>query len=163
MVGQKQLTDNLRSALKYNKISHAYLIQGERLSGKMMIAEIFARALQCENAEGDKPCNQCRSCKQAMNRNHPDILYVQHEKPNVISVDNIRQQINGDIAIKPYSGAHKIYIVDEAEKMNVQAQNALLKTLEEPPEYAVILLLATRVEAMLQTILSRCEIGRAHV
>lgn len=158
VVGQKQLTDNLRSALKYNKISHAYLIQGERLSGKMMIAEIFARALQCENAEGDKPCNQCRSCKQAMNRNHPDILYVQHEKPNVISVDNIRQQINGDIAIKPYSGAHKIYIVDEAEKMNVQAQNALLKTLEEPPEYAVILLLATRVEAMLQTILSRCVV-----
>lgn len=158
VVGQKQLTDNLRSALKYNKISHAYLIQGERLSGKMMIADIFARALQCENAEGDKPCNQCRSCKQAMNQNHPDILYVQHEKPNVISVDNIRQQINGDIAIKPYSGVHKIYIVDEAEKMNVQAQNALLKTLEEPPEYAVILLLATRVEAMLQTILSRCVV-----
>lgn len=158
VVGQKQLTDNLRSALKYNKISHAYLIQGERLSGKMMIADIFARALQCENAESDKPCNQCRSCKQAMNQNHPDILYVQHEKPNVISVDNIRQQINGDIAIKPYSGVHKIYIVDEAEKMNVQAQNALLKTLEEPPEYAVILLLATRVEAMLQTILSRCVV-----
>ncbi len=158
VVGQKQLTDNLRSALKYNKISHAYLIQGERLSGKMMIADIFARALQCENAEGEKPCNQCRSCKQAMNRNHPDILYVEHEKPNVISVDNIRQQINGDIAIKPYSGAHKIYIVDEAEKMNVQAQNALLKTLEEPPEYAVILLLTTRVEAMLQTILSRCVV-----
>ncbi len=158
VVGQKQLTDNLRSALKYNKISHAYLIQGERLSGKRMIADIFARALQCENAEGEKPCNQCRSCKQAMNRNHPDILYVEHEKPNVISVDNIRQQVNGDIAIKPYSGAHKIYIVDEAEKMNVQAQNALLKTLEEPPEYAVILLLATRVEAMLQTILSRCVV-----
>lgn len=158
VVGQKQLTDNLRNALKFNKISHAYLIQGERLSGKMMIAELFARALQCENETGEKPCNQCRSCRQAMNRNHPDILYVEHEKPNVISVDNIRQQINGDIAIKPYSGARKIYIVDEAEKMNVQAQNALLKTLEEPPEYAVILLLATRVEAMLQTILSRCVV-----
>lgn len=156
IVGQKQLVDNLRGALKHNKISHAYLIQGEKLSGKKMIADIFARALQCEAEEGEKPCNQCRSCKQAMNRNHPDIIYVEHEKPNVISVDNIRQQINGDIAIKPYSGARKIYIVDEAEKMNVQAQNALLKTLEEPPEYAVILLLATRAEAMLQTILSRC-------
>lgn len=158
VVGQRQLTDNLRNALKFNKISHAYLIQGERLSGKMMIAELFARALQCESETGDKPCNQCRACRQAMNRNHPDILYVEHEKPNVISVDNIRQQINGDIAIKPYSGAHKVYIVDEAEKMNVQAQNALLKTLEEPPEYAVILLLATRAEAMLQTILSRCVV-----
>lgn len=158
VVGQKQLTDNLRNALKFNQISHAYLIQGEKLSGKMMIADIFARALQCEAEQGEKPCNQCRSCKQAINRNHPDIMYVEHEKPNVISVDNIRQQINGDIAIKPYSGIRKIYIMDEAEKMNVQAQNALLKTLEEPPEYAVILLLATRAEAMLQTILSRCVV-----
>jgi DNA polymerase-3 subunit delta' len=83
---------------------------------------------------------------------------VTHDKPNVISVDNIREQINGDIAIKPYSSQRKIYIVDEAEKMNVQAQNAILKTLEEPPEYAVIILLTTRVEAMLQTILSRCVV-----
>lgn len=156
VAGQKQLTGNLRGALQYNKISHAYLIQGEKLSGKKMIADIFARALQCEAEEGEKPCNRCRSCKQALNRNHPDIIYVEHEKPNVISVDNIRQQINADIAIKPYSGERKIYIVDEAQKMNVQAQNALLKTLEEPPEYAVILLLTTRTEAMLPTILSRC-------
>lgn len=174
--------DNLQSAIEHNKISHAYLIQGEKLSGKRMIADIFARALQCEcdrpqderqatlfdldsgNACGQKndtsvrirPCNQCRSCRQAMNGNHPDIIYVLHEKPNVISVDNIRQQVNGDIAIKPYSGNYKVYIIDEAEKMNVQAQNALLKTLEEPPEYAVILLLSTRAEAMLPTILSRC-------
>lgn len=173
IVGLNQLTDNLRSAITHNKISHAYLIQGEKLSGKRMIADIFARALQCEcDKQADqqaalpgsgadvkiKPCNQCRSCRQAINGNHPDIIYVEHDKPNVISVDNIRQQINADIAIKPYSGSYKIYIVDEAEKMNVQAQNALLKTLEEPPEYAVILLLATRVEAMLQTILSRCMV-----
>lgn len=109
----------------------------------------------CEG-EGDKPCNECRSCKQAMNRNHPDIIYIEHEKPNVISVDNIRMQINNDIAIKPYSSAHKIYIMDEAEKMNIQAQNALLKTLEEPPEYAVIFLLTTNVDILLPTILSRC-------
>ncbi len=184
VVGQKQLTDNLQSAIKHNKISHAYLIQGEKLSGKRMVADLFARALQCEcgreeeahqtslfdlgsgadSAAGQKndtgvrmrPCNQCRSCRQAAGGNHPDLIYVTHEKPNVISVDNIRQQVNGDIAIKPYSGAHKIYIIDEAEKMNVQAQNALLKTLEEPPEYAVILLLSTRADAMLPTILSRC-------
>ena len=175
VVGLTQLTDNLQNAIKHNKISHAYLIQGEKLSGKRMIADIFARALQCEagkassehqetlfempsEATGPRPCNQCRSCKQAINGNHPDIIYVTHEKPNVISVDNIRQQVNGDIAIKPYSGTYKIYIIDEAEKMNVQAQNALLKTLEEPPSYAVILLLATRAEAMLQTILSRCVV-----
>lgn len=167
--------DNLQNAIKHNKISHAYLIQGEKLSGKRMIADIFARALQCEAGkaptahqetlfdapaqyQGPPPCNQCRACKQAVNGNHPDIIYVTHEKPNVISVDNIRQQVNGDIDIKPYSGEYKIYIIDEAEKMNVQAQNALLKTLEEPPAYAVILLLATRAEAMLQTILSRCVV-----
>lgn len=186
VIGQVQLTENLQNAIRHNKISHAYLIQGEKMSGKRMIADIFARALQCEcerteterqstlfdlgtgadNALTEKsdtsvrmrPCNRCRSCRQAVNGNHPDIIYVMHEKPNVISVDNIRQQVNGDIAIKPYSGAYKIYIVDEAEKMNVQAQNALLKTLEEPPEYAVILLLATRAEAMLPTILSRCVV-----
>ncbi len=155
VVGQEQMIQNLENALSYKKISHAYLFHGERLSGKRMVADIFARALQCEG-DGKKPCNQCRSCKQAINGNHPDIIYVEHDKPNVISVDNIRTQINGDIAIKPYSSVYKIYIVDEAEKMNTQAQNALLKTLEEPPEYAVIMLLSTRAEAMLPTILSRC-------
>lgn len=155
VIGQSQLTNNLKNALKHRKVSHAYLIQGERLSGKKMTADIFSRALQCE-ADSDRPCNQCRSCRQAISGNHPDIVYVTHEKANTISVDNIRQQINGDIGIKPYSGAYKIYIMDEAEKMNAQAQNALLKTLEEPPAYAVILLLATRAEAMLPTILSRC-------
>jgi len=179
IIGLTQLTDNLQNAIKHNKISHAYLIQGERLSGKRMIADIFARALQCEGDRAPseyqatlfdsgeencvssvkmRPCNQCRSCRQAISGNHPDIIYVTHEKPNVISVDNIRQQVNKDIGIKPYSGDYKIYIMDEAEKMNVQAQNALLKTLEEPPEYAVILLLATRAEAMLPTILSRCVV-----
>ena len=125
VIGQNQLTDNLQNALKFNKISHAYMIQGEKLSGKRMIADIFARALQCES-EGERPCNQCRSCKQAMNGNHPDIIYVEHDKPNVISVDNIRTQINGDIAIKPYSGPHKIYIMDEAEKMNTQDRKSVV-------------------------------------
>ncbi|MCM1184792.1 MAG: DNA polymerase III subunit delta' [Roseburia sp.] len=157
VIGQSQLINNLKSALEHKKVSHAYLFQGERLSGKKMTADIFARALECE-ADGERPCNRCRACRQAINGNHPDIIRVTHEKANTISVDNVRQQINGDIAIKPYSGAYKIYIMDEAEKMNVQAQNALLKTLEEPPEYAVILLLATRAEAMLPTILSRCVV-----
>ncbi len=156
IIGQSQLTDNLKNAVKHNKISHAYLISGEKLSGKKMLADIFARALQCEADGGDKPCNCCRSCRQSINGNNPDIIYVGNDKANVISVDNVRQQINGDIMIKPYSSRRKIYIVDEAEKMNVKAQNALLKTLEEPPEYAVIMLLVARAEAMLPTILSRC-------
>lgn len=157
VIGQEQLTQNLKNALGYRKISHAYMIQGEKHAGKRMVADIFARALQCE-AEGNKPCNVCRSCKQALNRNHPDIIYVEHDKPNVISVENVRTQINADIAIKPYSGPYKIYIMSDAQLMNQQAQNAILKTLEEPPEYAVIMLLTTNVESMLQTILSRCVV-----
>ena len=137
------------------KVSHAYILNGEDKSGKMMLAEAFAMALQCEEAISE-PCMNCRSCRQAVDHNQPDIIYVSHEKPNVISVDDIRHQINNDIVIKPFSSKYKIYIVDEAEKMTVQAQNALLKTLEEPPAYVVILLLTTRADAFLPTILSRC-------
>lgn len=120
----------------------------------MMLAEAFAMALQCE-ADGTDACMECRSCRQAVGRNQPDIRYVAHEKPNTISVEDIRRQLNQEIGVRPYSSRFKIYIVDEAEKMNVQAQNALLKTLEEPPGYAVILLLTTNADAFLPTIRSR--------
>ena len=96
------------------------------------------------------------SCKQVMSGNHPDLIYVTHEKPGSIGVDDVREQINDTIMIRPYSSYYKIYIVDEAEKMTVQAQNALLKTIEEPPSYAVIILITTNQEAFLPTILSRC-------
>lgn len=155
IIGQEQIKEHLRNALSTGKVSHAYIINGEKSSGKEFIAKIFARALQCE-AGGAEPCGECRSCKQALSGNHPDIIFVSHEKPNTISVDDIRTQINNDVVIKPYSGARKVYIVNEAEKMTAQAQNAILKTLEEPPEYAVIILLTTNVNTLLSTILSRC-------
>lgn len=155
MIGQAAVKEHLQKSLQTAKVSHAYIFYGEKGSGKKTLADLFARALQCEEGM-DEPCNQCVSCKQALNRNQPDIIYVQHEKPNIISVDEIRRQVNNSIAIKPYSSERKVYIIDEAEKMNVQAQNALLKTLEEPPAYAVIILLTTNLEAMLQTIRSRC-------
>ena len=125
------------------------------MSGKKMIADAFSMTLECEK-KGTEPCMECHSCKQALGKNQPDIIYLQHEKPNTISVDDIRSQINNDIGVKPYSSPYKVYIVDEAEKMNVQAQNALLKTIEEPPAYAVILLLTNNAEIFLPTILSRC-------
>ena len=99
---------------------------------------------------------ECHACRQVLSGSHPDLIYVSHEKPGTIGVDDIRRQINDTIMIRPYSSYYKIYIVDEAEKMTQQAQNALLKTIEEPPSYAVILLLTTNQEAFLPTILSRC-------
>ena len=155
IVGQEQIREHLQQAIRTGKVSHAYLFQGEQGAGKEFIAGIFAAALQCE-VQGEEPCQECRSCKQAAGKNHPDIIWVSHEKPGTISVDDIRKQINSDMEIKPYYGPKKIYIVPEAQKMTVQAQNALLKTLEEPPAYAVILLLATNADALLPTILSRC-------
>ncbi|MDE6386907.1 MAG: DNA polymerase III subunit delta [Lachnospiraceae bacterium] len=157
IIGQEQLKEHLQNAISMNKISHAYIINGERSSGKEFIARIFAMALQCEKGEVE-PCNECHSCKQARSNNQPDIIYISHEKPNTIGVEDIRTQINGDIDIKPYSSPRKIYIMNEGEKMTVQAQNALLKTLEEPPEYAVILILTTNVDELLPTILSRCVV-----
>lgn len=155
IVGNEQIIEHLQNAIVLGKVSHAYILNGPEKSGKMMIAEAFAMALQCEG-EGEHPCLNCRSCRQAMDHNQPDIIYVSHEKPNTIGVDDIRTQINNDIDIKPYSSRYKVYIVDEAQKMNQQAQNALLKTIEEPPAYAVILLLTTNADSFLQTILSRC-------
>ena len=147
IIGQEQIKEHLRNALSTGKVSHAYLIDGEKSSGKEFIAKVFAMALQCEKGEAE-PCQECHSCKQALSNNHPDIIRVVHEKPNTISVDDIRKQVNGDVVLKPYSSAHKIYLITEAEKMTVQAQNALLKTLEEPPLYAVILLMTSNVNAL---------------
>ena len=157
IIGQEQLKEHLQNAIAMNKVSHAYLINGERSSGKEFAAKVFAAALQCEKG-GTGPCGECHSCIQEKSGNQPDIIFISHDKPNTIGVEDIRTQINNDIGIKPYSSPRKIYIMNEGEKMTVQAQNALLKTLEEPPEYAVILILTTNVDALLPTILSRCVV-----
>ena len=155
IIGHEQIIQHMSTALKNKKISHAYIFEGPNGSGKNMLARAFAKALECEAGYGDA-CDMCRSCHQMDTGNQPDVKWLVHEKPATISVDDVRTQINGDMAIKPYSSKYKIYIVDEAEKMNEQAQNALLKTIEEPPAYGIILLLTNNLEAMLPTILSRC-------
>ena len=154
VIGQEQITGHLQNAIRMGKISHAYIIQGEAGSGKKMLADIFATTLQCEEG-GIEPCGHCQSCKQALSGNHPDIRHLIHEKAT-IGVDDIRLQLNNDIMVKPYSRPYKVYIIDEAEKMTEQAQNAMLKTIEEPPEYAIILLLTVNAKLLLPTILSRC-------
>ena len=155
VVGHKDIINYIRNAVSNDKVSHAYILNGERGSGKKLLANLFAMSLLCEEG-GPDPCNQCHSCKQAESGNHPDIIRVTHEKPNSISVDDIRTQVNHTVDIKPYQGPYKVYIIPQADLMTVQAQNALLKTIEEPPEYAVFLLLTENAEMLLPTINSRC-------
>ncbi len=157
IIGQEQIREHLQTALRTKQVSHAYIINGERNSGKEFIAKVFAMALQCENG-GEEPCQECHSCKQALSRNHPDIIRLVHEKPNSIGVDDIRTQINQDMGIRPYQGPYKVYLISEGEKMTVQAQNALLKTLEEPPRYGVVIIMTSSIETLLPTILSRCVV-----
>ena len=155
ILGQEQMKQHMQAAISSGRVSHAYIVSGPKSSGKMLMASVFAQTLLCE-AKGKEPCGECKSCIQAESRNNPDIIYVSHEKPNVYGVDEIRQQVVNDVQIKPYSGKYKIYIIDEADKMNVQAQNAILKTIEEPPAYVIIMLLTANPGSFLQTILSRC-------
>ena len=155
IVGHEQIIWHLKNAVSTGKISHAYMFNGEQGSGKKLLANLFAMTLQCEE-DGTEPCMKCRSCRQALTGNHPDIIRVSHEKPNTIGVEDIRGQVNGDIQIRPYNGKYKIYIISDADRMTVQAQNAILKTIEEPPGYAVLMLLANNADMMLPTILSRC-------
>ena len=155
VIAHNDIIEYIQNAVSQDKVSHAYILNGERGSGKKMLADLFAMTLQCEE-HTPSPCGECHSCKQAKSGNHPDIIHVKHEKPNTISVDDIRTQVNNDIVIKPYSSPHKIYIIPEADLLSVQAQNALLKTIEEPPAYAVIFLLTENAESLLPTIMSRC-------
>ena len=157
VVGHKNIIQYIGNAVTSGAVSHAYILNGERGSGKKLLANLFAMSLQCQNRDEDgDACGKCQSCKQAVSGNQPDIIRVTHEKPTTISVDDIREQVNNDIQIKPYSSPYKIYIIAEADMMSVQAQNALLKTIEEPPEYAVIILLTENAETLLPTIRSRC-------
>lgn len=154
VLGQKHIISHLQNAISEKKVSHAYIFQGEEGSGKKTLADIFVNALMCEEG-GKEPCGRCKACRQLATGNHPDVKYIVHEKKN-ITVDDIRKQLLYDVGIKPYQGPYKIYLIDEAEKMNEAAQNALLKTIEEPPEYAIIIFLTINAEMLLPTINSRC-------
>lgn len=155
IVGHEAIIQHIKNSIKMNKVSHAYLIEGEEGMGKKLIVNAFAKTLQCE-AGLDLPCQVCDSCKLFDSYNHPDIKYVESSKKTGIGVDDIREQINSDIHIKPYRYPYKIYIIHQGDTMTQQAQNALLKTLEEPPKYVIIMLIADNSSRFLPTILSRC-------
>lgn len=154
ILGQDSIKSYMKKALERQHLSHAYIISGEEGMGKRMLAGAFAMALLCDEG-GISPCGKCHSCIQFATGNHPDVSWVTHEKAS-IGVDEIRTQLVEPMLIKPYHSRFKVYIVDEAELLTVQAQNALLKTIEEPPEYGVVMLLSTNPDMFLQTIRSRC-------
>ena len=155
IMGQEALKRHFKTALRRKQFSQAYIIEGEALSGKKMMAKAFASALLCERG-GEEACGICHSCRMVASNGHPDLVYTTHEKPNQYKIDEIREQLVEDSWLRPFYGKYKIYIVDEAEKITLQGQNALLKTLEDPPDYVIIFLLCTNTQQFLPTIRSRC-------
>ncbi len=155
VIGNDLIKEVLKENIDTGRVSHAYLFTGEKGSGKKTLTRAFLLELFCSAPEAERPCLACPACKQVLSGNHPDICYVTPEKPGAISVDDIRKQVTDTVDIRPFSGQYKAYVIDEADKMTLQAQNALLKTLEEPPAYAVIILLAADETRLLDTIRSR--------
>lgn len=157
IIGNEQIIKSMQSAIANAMVSHAYIISGAEGSGKKLLASALAKTLLCERG-GRDACGECISCKTFEAGNNPDVIYVYPKKTKALSVDDVREQITSDVNIKPYNHKYKIYIIPKADTLTNQAQNALLKTLEEPPGYAVLILLAQNTGAFLETILSRCVV-----
>ena len=152
--GNTPLVEQLRRSAASGRSSHAYLFLGGAGAGKRLIANTFAKALQCEGEK--RPCDSCKSCHAFNHGNHPDVIYFQPLKNGkTYTIEDVREQLLETVDLKPFQYEKKIYIIEKADTLNIQSQNALLKTLEEPPAHAVFLLLAERAEAFLPTILSR--------
>ncbi len=165
VIGQKLAVEHLQNALRTGHVSQAYLIHGEKGAGKKKLALSFAAALACEQPQEKdgllEPCRQCHACRRIQSGSHPDVMLVTAERAGVTTKTKtlgvqLSRFVQADVAVKPYEAERKIYIIPEAERLTVQAQNALLKTLEEPPAYAVFILLAENLSVFLPTILSRC-------
>lgn len=151
IIGQDHIIDVLKNQIKENKISHAYLFHGDRGTGKTSTAKVFARAVNCLDYDEKKgPCNKCKSCI----NNEMDTIEIDAASNN--SVDNIRD-IKDEIVYMPNFGKYKVYIIDEVHMLSQSAFNALLKTLEEPPEYIIFILCTTEINKVLDTIKSRCQ------
>ena len=150
-IGHKMEKLKLEDIIKSNAIGHAYLFVGKKSIGKKIVAIEFAKAIMCDNADDGEPCGHCASCKTF--ENNSDFKLLLPEK-DVIKVDMIRE-LSREIFMLPTISKRKVFIIDDADSMNEQAQNALLKVLEEPPEYATIILIVSNKEKLLNTIKSR--------
>ena len=153
LLGNDQLKANLISARSRGRLSHFYLICGPEGSGRHTLADALAQALMCEAPDG--PCGHCRACRKIREHLHPDYILADDPSTRTVKVDFVRE-IRSDMFIRPNEGIKKIYLFPRAQDMGLEAQNALLKVLEEPPAYGVFLLLTDNPEKLLPTIRSRC-------
>ncbi len=153
IVGQKHIITSLTNQIKNGQVGHAYLFTGTRGTGKTSIAKIFAKAINCPNSIGGNPCNECEVCKSITNGTNVDILEIDAASNN--RVDEIRE-LREKVKYPPVNCKYKVYIIDEVHMLTDSAFNALLKTLEEPPQYVVFILATTEVQKLPATILSRC-------
>jgi DNA polymerase-3 subunit delta' len=157
--GHDWAVDYLRKGMANNRIRQAYLITGAPNIGKNTLAHLFAMALNCESPDSmSRPCYECRNCKKIISGNHPDLLYSDAlSDTGIMKIETVRT-ISSRIAMKPYEGRYKIAIFHDFDHAQPRAQDALLKTLEEPPTHAIMILLATSLDHILSTITSRSQV-----
>lgn len=153
IIGQKEIVESLKNSIKDDRVGHAYIFSGPKGIGKKTVARIFAGLLLCEVSGTVKSCGGCLPCRLLSNKSNPDFHEIDTDGSS-IGVEEIRNLQSG-IVIRPLYSARKVYLIIDADKMTVQAQNCLLKTLEEPPGYSAIILTTANAEALLETIRSR--------
>ena len=153
LLGNERLKENLSRSLGRGRIAHFYVISGPAGSGKHTLARLLAAAMLCK--EADKPCLRCNACRKVLSGNHPDFITVDDPDKKIVPVDLVRQA-RADIYVRPNEADRKIYLFPRGHNMELPSQNALLKVLEEPPEYGVFLLLTENAEKLLPTVRSRC-------
>ncbi|GAC1681483.1 MAG: DNA polymerase III subunit gamma/tau [Ktedonobacteraceae bacterium] len=154
LVGQKSIVDTLKNQLTSGKLSHAYLFTGPRGTGKTSTARLLAKTLNCTNRKNGEPCNECEQCHEITAGNSFNVIEI--DAASNRGIDSIRE-LREKVMVRPSQGKYKIYILDEAHMLTTEAFNALLKTLEEPPEHAIFVMATTDVHKMLPTVLSRCQ------
>ena len=152
--GQDHIVTTLKNQIKANRIGHAYLFCGTRGTGKTTVAKIFAKAVNCEHPVDGSPCGECAMCRSIANGASMNVIEIDAASNN--GVDNIRE-IREEVDYRPTEGKYKVYIIDEVHMLSIGAFNALLKTLEEPPEYVIFILATTESHKIPVTILSRCQ------
>ena len=158
VTGHEEIRRHLMAAVTSGRISHAYLFDGMEGVGRRTMARAFIQALLCtENKGRSEGCGHCVACRTVLDGNHPDVHWIRPEKGSgTIRVGQIRQELVQDMMVRPYQSAYKIYVIEKAELLGTEAQNAMLKTIEEPPAYGVVLLLTNGASMLLPTIRSRC-------